>query len=214
MRPADHIILVVDDDPSLLGVTEGILGLAGYATIAASGPLEALRKSRNFEVDIHLLLTDVDMPEMDGLALAACILAERAHTRVLLVSGVPPANTKLPLLKKPFGGNELLEEVARVIAGAPTLLSDVYTYGGCSLDRVGAALQSEVDEARRKYLDVTLGFLNVTGDVPSGIPNPDGALRLQLVTRDRQRAFDVYQRARKKLEDYVSAERRNKNSGP
>jgi CheY-like chemotaxis protein len=54
--------------------------------IAALGPLEALKKSSNFSDEIHLLLTDLMMPEMDGLALAQHILAERPEIRVILMS--------------------------------------------------------------------------------------------------------------------------------
>ena len=66
--PAGQIVLVVEDDPSLLSAVEAILRRGGYLPIPASGPLEALNKSHEFAGEIHLLLTDIIMPDMDGLA--------------------------------------------------------------------------------------------------------------------------------------------------
>ena len=98
----------------------------GYTVHAFTNPTEALRQMREFMGNIHLLLTDVTMPEMDGITLARHLLAERPSTRVLLMSGysdVQPSG--LPLLKKPFSREHLLEEVERVLAGAPTEPSNV-----------------------------------------------------------------------------------------
>ncbi len=81
MRPAGQVVLVVDDDASMLHIAEVMLRHRGYETIAAPGPLEALKKSNEFRGEIHLLLTDVMMPEMDGLALAQRVLSERVHIR-------------------------------------------------------------------------------------------------------------------------------------
>jgi CheY-like chemotaxis protein len=100
----------------MLSATERILRRGGYSVIAASNPLEALEKSRTFQGEIHLLLTDVTMPAMDGTVLAQQILAERAHIRVLLMSGNGKVESRLPLLKKPFHTAQLLVQVAKVIS--------------------------------------------------------------------------------------------------
>jgi DNA-binding NtrC family response regulator len=117
--------LVVDDDEVVLRVTEAILRHGGYSPIAASGPLEALKTSRSFKGAIHLLLTDVTMSDMGGLVLAQHILAERPQTRVLLMSGNANVRSRLPLSKKPFDVDDLLEQVSKVIDGPPALPSDV-----------------------------------------------------------------------------------------
>jgi DNA-binding NtrC family response regulator len=110
-------VLVVDDDPHVLSVTEHMLRRGGYSTIAVSGPLEALEQSRAFPGEIHLLLTDVTMPDMNGIVLAQEILTQRERIRVLLMSGNGEVASRVPLLKKPFRMAQLLEQVARVISG-------------------------------------------------------------------------------------------------
>jgi two-component system cell cycle sensor histidine kinase/response regulator CckA len=123
-----QVILVVDDDADILRATAEALRRRGYSPIAASGPLEALKKSRDFTGEIHLLLTDLTMPEMDGLGLAKEVLAERSHIRVLLMSAYS-LPSRLPFLKKPFRMKQLLERVAHVIAGPPPALADLFTSG-------------------------------------------------------------------------------------
>ena len=115
-EPQAHTVLVVDDDLRMLSATERTLRHGGYSVIAAPGPLEALEKARAFQGEIHLLLTDVRMPAMDGTVLAQQILAERAHIRVLLMSG-GKVESRLPLLKKPFHTAQFLVQVAKVISG-------------------------------------------------------------------------------------------------
>jgi CheY-like chemotaxis protein len=88
-----QVILVVDDDADILRGTAEVLRRRGYSPISASGPLEALKKSRDFRGEIHLLPTDLTMPEMDGLGLAKQVFAERSHIRVLLMS---PCNLPYP----------------------------------------------------------------------------------------------------------------------
>jgi len=124
--PASQIVLVVEDDPTLLCAVQAILRHGGYSPIAASGPLEALNKSHEFAGEIHLLLTDIIMPDMDGLALAQHILAERPHIRVLLMSAFANVSSRLPFLSKPFGMAQLLKEVANVMAGPSPLPSDIF----------------------------------------------------------------------------------------
>jgi DNA-binding NtrC family response regulator len=115
MGHENHVVLVVDDDEDVLRITETILRSGGYSPIAASGALEALEKSRAFQGAIHLLLTDVMMPDLDGLALAQHILSERPETRVLLMSGHANVRSRLPLWKKSLRMDHLLAQVLKVI---------------------------------------------------------------------------------------------------
>jgi DNA-binding NtrC family response regulator len=134
----------------MLSATERILRRGGYSAIAASNPLEALEQSRAFPGEIHLLLTDVTMPEKSGMVLAHEILAERAHIRVLLMSGNGKVQSRLPLLKKPFRTGQLLERVARVISGPAPQRPDV------DLDNVGSeatARRRELREAVHRARD-------------------------------------------------------------
>ena len=145
MVPTGQAVLVVDDDQSVLYTIETMLRCKDYSPIIALGPLEALKKSREFKGDIHLLLTDVVMPVMDGYKLAQQILAERPLIRILMMSGYNAESSRLPLLKKPFRIEQLVAEVAKVIGGPPPLPNDVLVKP--SEHGLRAALTTEVDEA-------------------------------------------------------------------
>jgi DNA-binding NtrC family response regulator len=111
--------LVVDDDEDMLVSVEAMLRRGDYSAIGASGPLQALSKSRNYHGEIQLLLTDIVMPQMSGVRLAQQLITERETIRVLLMTGYTEAPCQLPLLRKPFRMNELLDKVRKVIDGPP-----------------------------------------------------------------------------------------------
>jgi CheY-like chemotaxis protein len=200
MDQREPVVLVVDDDHSVLHVTEIILRRKGYSPIASSGPLEALEKSRNFLGGIDLLLTDVAMPEMDGLSLAEKILAERPQTRVLLMSGFAAVQSRLPLLTKPFSSKNLIEQVSIVIDGPSTPPSDVSAdkrfWRGIMQARLGTPSQA----ALHRFLEASRNLLEATAEIPSGIPSPDGHVRIQNLGKEAKKAFDAYQGTLKKLD--------------
>ena len=82
--------------------------LAGkeYNILTATGGSDGLRTSRDFKGEIHLLLSDIQMPGMSGVDLAAAITRERPDLKVLLISGftgeAPPLNEGWHFLSKPF----------------------------------------------------------------------------------------------------------------
>ena len=78
-------------------------------------------------------------------------------------------------------------------------------------DRTREILARDADEALSKYLEASRSFLEVTQDVPSGAPNPDGALRVELPARNRRLAFEEYQKAIKKLAEHDQAANRPKS---
>ena len=84
-KPAETI-LVVDDDPEVLTLVVDILEMAGYAVLSTADPRQALRLVQTYAEPIHLLLTDVVMPLMNGLQLAAEVLALRPEVSILLMS--------------------------------------------------------------------------------------------------------------------------------
>ena len=61
------VILIVDDNPAMAITMADVLGIKGYAVYAAFSGIEALEILANHEV--HILLTDVVMPDMDGVTL-------------------------------------------------------------------------------------------------------------------------------------------------
>ena len=80
-------ILLVEDEPAILRLLRRALEAQGYSVLAAEGPGEALRQARECAGDIHLLVSDVTMPGMNGRDLAKALLAHRPQMRQLFISG-------------------------------------------------------------------------------------------------------------------------------
>ena len=81
-------MLLVDDEPLVREMTALALRDRGYNVLEAAGAGEALQIADSLpERDIQLLLTDVVMPKINGVELAAQFKASRPNAKVLLVSG-------------------------------------------------------------------------------------------------------------------------------
>lgn len=78
-----HHILIVDDQPELAGMIANLLDDAGYITRIASNGREALAEILANPPD--LLLTDVNMPEIDGFALASMLKADPATATIPII---------------------------------------------------------------------------------------------------------------------------------
>jgi DNA-binding response OmpR family regulator len=96
----------------------------GYQVLAAADGVEALQVARAYTGTIHMLLTDVVMPRMDGLALASQMLEERPGTRILVMSGRvviegQEQTIDLPFIKKPFLAKALRDKVKEVLKNPP-----------------------------------------------------------------------------------------------
>ena len=86
--PSGHeTILVVEDERSILTLATKMLEKRGYTVLAASSPSEAFRLAREHTGEIHLLLTDVIMPEMNGRDLAKNLLSLHPNIKCLFTSG-------------------------------------------------------------------------------------------------------------------------------
>jgi len=101
-------ILIVDDNESLLDSIAFFLSRLGYYTETAGNGKEALEKFNGDHFDF--LLTDLNMPEMDGISLAKNVLKSKKNIKIVFMSAEDfPNDLNLFLkLKKPFGVDELL----------------------------------------------------------------------------------------------------------
>jgi two-component system, cell cycle sensor histidine kinase and response regulator CckA len=122
-------ILVAEDDPMVFTVAIKILRGQGYRVIAARDPAEALAASAAHREPLHLLLSDLVMPGMSGVDLAARVRSLHPETKVLYMSGYAGNTlssaghrpTDAPVLTKPFTQNELAVKVREILlpSGAP-----------------------------------------------------------------------------------------------
>src|SRR5690606_7010182 len=84
---AGALVLVCEDDPTILGVLREVLSGAGYDVLAFSDPVQALERGRAVGRDLSLLITDVIMPNVNGPELAQALQANHPELPVLFMSG-------------------------------------------------------------------------------------------------------------------------------
>ena len=116
-------ILVVDDDPAMVGAITALVGTEGHQVITAYDGLTAVRRFREERPDIVLL--DLAMPGPDGFTVAGRIRAE-GDAPIVVVSGESSEEAKVralgigadDYLVKPFGRAELLARIAAVMRRA------------------------------------------------------------------------------------------------
>ena len=119
-------ILVVEDEEAMLRVIVRLLEGSGYKVLTAMGGHEALEVAQAHEGPLHLIITDVVMPQMNGRELYGHLALVRPKTRVLFMSGYTDdyglrhdvATSDAPFIQKPFNVEQLLHKV-RVVLNAP-----------------------------------------------------------------------------------------------
>ena len=115
----DETVLVVEDEPAVLGMAASMLARLGYTVLSASTPAEAERLTRHYNGEIELLLTDVVMPDMTGPDLAVRLCGIRPGMRVLFMSGYTAnviaqrsvRDDEVGLVDKPFSLSDLAAKV-------------------------------------------------------------------------------------------------------
>jgi len=109
-------ILLVDDNVDIRELARRFLEAAGYTVATAADGEEGLRFYQEHQSSIGLLLTDVIMPNIDGLELADRVLRIDSQLPVLFMSGDGwNAHRGWECLAKPFHPAELVEKVGRVL---------------------------------------------------------------------------------------------------
>jgi two-component system cell cycle sensor histidine kinase/response regulator CckA len=125
-EPALHgneTILLVEDEPALLNMTTAILERLGYTVLAAGTPSAAIRLAIVHSGDIHLLLTDVIMPEMNGRMLSEKLLVNRPGLKCLFMSGYTAdvishqgvLEDGVSSIQKPFAIRELSAKIRQAL---------------------------------------------------------------------------------------------------
>src|SRR5215475_12281415 len=83
-------ILVVDDDPGVLQIVTLLLQQKGHHILPATNGLEALMVYSSYQLKIDLVLTDIDMPQMNGIDLAGRMRANTPSPKIIFMSGREP----------------------------------------------------------------------------------------------------------------------------
>jgi signal transduction histidine kinase/CheY-like chemotaxis protein len=118
-----EIILVVEDEPSNLKLIERMLERQGYVVLAAGTPGEAIRVAREHAGKIHLLVTDVIMPEMNGRDLARKLLSLDPRLKCLFMSGYTAdviaqrgvLDEGVSFIQKPFSIKDLSDKIRETL---------------------------------------------------------------------------------------------------
>ena len=122
-REGNETILVVEDEAGVRELACQFLRVKGYGVLAAASGREALDVARQYPGTIHLLLSDIIMPQMNGEDLAGQLKAVRPDIRVAFMSGYSEFSRgdlgrgfpEAPLLQKPFSPATLVEIVREAL---------------------------------------------------------------------------------------------------
>lgn len=114
-------IIVAEDDTAMRQFLKTALTRAGHTPIVFENGAEAFRHLQNLENPAHLLLTDIVMPEMDGMELAKNVGQIRPKLPILFITGfgltapsqLPNTNGTAQVLSKPIHLANLITEIER-----------------------------------------------------------------------------------------------------
>lgn len=126
VQPGQETILLVEDEPSILLLGKRMLERMGYLVLAAATPGAALQMAEQHDGNIHLLLTDVIMPEMNGRDLAKRLLSLYPHMARMFMSGYTSdviahhgvLDEGVQFIQKPFSKAELSAKVREALKKA------------------------------------------------------------------------------------------------
>ncbi len=116
-------ILLVEDEPAILKMTKTMLERQGYTVLGANGPGQALGLAREHSGQIHLLMTDVIMPDMNGRELCQHLLSIHPNLKRLFMSGYTAdviahhgvLDSDVYYIQKPFSMGALAAKLREVL---------------------------------------------------------------------------------------------------
>jgi DNA-binding response OmpR family regulator len=145
------VILVADDEVLIRNLVTLLLQQDGHMVLSAANGREGLEIAREYPGPIELVITDAQMPQMNGTDLCAHLLKLRPGIKVLVMSGadtfeIVGRNIHLPFLPKPFDGKTLLARVRAILAAPVRAPMDV--------TRVLSDLRSEREDIEHAILSL------------------------------------------------------------
>lgn len=123
LHRGDETILLVEDETTILDMAKLLLTRLGYQVLAVSTPGEALRAAKEHDNEIHLLMTDVIMPGMNGRDLADALRSFYPELRLLFMSGYTAnvishhgiLDEGVNFIQKPFSLQTLASKVRKAL---------------------------------------------------------------------------------------------------
>ena len=122
---ASYRIMVVDDEPDLVKVTQVLIKKCGFESVSFSNPVEALEYFKKNRVSVSLVLTDIRMPGMTGIELAGEILKIKPDQKIMLMTAYQidtmdlqvglPFITHRDILKKPFMFADICNGIRKIL---------------------------------------------------------------------------------------------------
>ena len=121
----NETILIVEDDPPILRLTQQILGGLGYTILTAETPEKAMQQVEKCSGEIQLLVTDVIMPQMNGRELATQLRTICPNLKCLFMSGYTAnviahhgvLDKRAYFVQKPFSKQDLAKTVRKALDG-------------------------------------------------------------------------------------------------
>jgi CheY-like chemotaxis protein len=111
--------LVVDDDADIRAYIKRILQRDGFETLEAEGGNAALEIVKLLDGCLDLIVTDIQMPEGDGLSFANAVREVFPSVPIILVSAHTRPDTVFEFVEKPFGFATLMRAVRKFVARTP-----------------------------------------------------------------------------------------------
>lgn len=117
-------VLLVEDEDALLQFTKILLEQMGYTVLTANAPGHAVKLAEEHDGEIHILMTDVVMPEMSGRSLSETIISKRPGIKCLFMSGYTAdiiahngiLDKGIHFLEKPFTAEELSTKLRETLS--------------------------------------------------------------------------------------------------
>jgi len=121
--PASKTILLVEDEEAIMAIGKEILETTGYTVLTASTPQEAIDLFQRSSDVLHLLVTDVILPEMNGKELASALKETRPDLSVLFTSGYSSEVLEddgilleeVRFIQKPYSIGDFLQQVRELL---------------------------------------------------------------------------------------------------
>ena len=125
--PQKKTIMLVEDNKALRDAFREILEAAGYEVLSAANGREALALYHEKNLEVNLLVSDINMPEMSGIELAVILRQANPNIKVVIMSGLAPSgavqqNYPVPIeswLQKPIGMKIFLQTINDLMRGEP-----------------------------------------------------------------------------------------------